>query len=103
MGDHQTAACVVRVLRHAGDHFRQGLPDGQALAKLLNLALAGSAAQELYPQGAGDQGLHLGQAAVLAEIIQIFQDEQGLHPGNIGLHLFHHPGEGQAPARQFPD
>ena len=21
MGDHQTAACVVRVLRHAGDHF----------------------------------------------------------------------------------
>mgnify|MGYP006922468776 CR=1 FL=1 len=64
-----------------------------------DLPLPGGAAQQLHPQRPGNQGLHLGQPPVFAQIVQILQDKEGLHPADIGLHPLHHLVKGHAAAR----
>ena len=59
--------------------------------------------EELHPQRPGHQGLHPGQAAVLAQIIQGLQHEKGLHPLQVRLHLVHHLPEGRPGPGQLPD
>lgn len=85
---------MVRLLRDPAHHLRQSLAHGEPLSQLLDLPLPGAAHQKLHPQGAGDQGLHPGHAAVFPQIIQILQYKHGMHPGDIRLHRLHHPLEG---------
>ena len=92
---------VPLVVRHDGHQLVQRLPDGQRLSMAHDLPLGGGPHHQLHPQRPGDQGLHPGEPPRLAQDVQIFQHEQGVHPGNAPLHLRHHLAEGHPRPRQL--
>ena len=81
----------------------QRLLDGQGLGVLLDLALRGGAHHQLHPQRSSDQRLHPGQTSGLAQHVQVFQHEQGVHLGDILFHLGHHLSKGHAGRGQLGD
>ena len=79
MGDAQGAAGVLLIGGHHGDHLAQGLLHGERLAPLTDLALRGGAHEQLDLQRVRHNGLEPGEPAVLAQVVQILQDKEGLH------------------------